>query len=894
MSLDIRQLGIFMSLLTNRMNKLITYIHNMIKRVFLSGLYIIFSGLLILPVVAQEVISKKGYQDPPEAIKKMILAPRHENVTLSNLSPDKAWFLNLKNDGIVTVERLGLPYINLAGVQIDTIANRARSLTTGSMAGLELIPATGGTPRPIPVPSGARITSPRWSPDGKRIAFFAHFKDATHIYVVTAATGRSVKITPRPVLATMNTSFEWSGNGKYILTILIPEKRAPKPKQYINDNHIRVRITNEGKTTIRTARHLLEDTWEENLFEYYTTGQITRITVDNPRQLKNVGKPGIYSSLSFSPDGNYLLVTTTQKPFSNIVPVRYFGTVNELWDIEGKVISMISKKELREGPAPATGTKLPGINPDTTGSPQDSIPKRLFRWRPDGNGISYLMQDPATPPSSSDSTNTPNDATHNNTNSVTSQKQQNQAKTTDRVPRKDKVYHWLPPYGEDDIKIIYENDNLIENLEYSEECEIIFITETSGGQTQLSAVNLDEPEKKYTIYKYKKSEFYTNPGSLMTKTSEKNGERVAFMSTDKRHIYLSGTQYYKDWQDKAPQSFVDRIEITTGEKNRVFESSPGLHERISTVFDHDFRKVIISREAPTVIADQYLKDMESGKEYQLTNNIDYMPDVTAANYQRIEIQRNDGIKFFADVWLPKDWNGEKLPAVFWFYPRNYDDQESFDKSKRSTNINSFRSTGIRSWKIFTTLGYAFIEPDFPIIGSPDRMNDFYVPDIRKNWAAILDALDEKGIIDRSRLGIGGHSYGAFSTANSMIHTPYFKAGIAGSGNYNRTLTPMTFQSEKRLLWDARETYLEMSPLLYADRLNGALLMYHGEDDNNEGTWLINSERMFMALNGLDKPAALYIYPYEDHTPAGLETQLDMWARWIDWFEFYVKEKGGKQ
>jgi dipeptidyl aminopeptidase/acylaminoacyl peptidase len=173
------------------------------------------------------------------------------------------------------------------------------------------------------------------------------------------------------------------------------------------------------------------------------------------------------------------------------------------------------------------------------------------------------------------------------------------------------------------------------------------------------------------------------------------------------------------------------------------------------------------------------------------------------------------------------------------------------------------------------------------------MNDFFVPDIQKNWAAIIDILSEKGFIDRSRLALGGHSYGAFGTANSMIHTPFFKAGIAGDGAYNRTLTPMSFQSERRVLWEARETYLTMSPLLWAERLTGALLMYHGGDDNNVGTWLINSERMFMALNGLDKPASLYIYPYEDHGPAGKETQLDMWARWVAWLDFYVKNAGKK-
>lgn len=848
------------------------------KNVLRFGLLFWLAAMIAAPAMAQEVIPKKGYQDPPDAIKKMVLAPRHENVSLGNLSPDGAWFLNTKSDGMVTVERLGTPYMNLGGVQVDTIAGRSRSLTTGGSVGMELIPVGGGAAKVIPIPAGARISSPRWSPDGKRIAYFAHFRDASHIYVATVATGKSVKITPRPVLATMQTSFEWSGDGKYILTMLVPEKREPKPKQYITDNHLRVRVTNEGKTSLRTVLHLLEDTWEESLLEYYITGQIVRITVENPKQIKNVGKPGMYSGLSFAPDGNYLRVNTTVRPFSNIVPVSSFGNVSELWDIDGKVISEISKRELREGSAPATG---PVTDPDAAAPSQEREPsKRSLRWRPDGQGMSYLMQDPAPARRPADSTATPAD--------TAARPRQGQAQ-----PRKDKVYQWLPPYGESDVKVIYENDTQIGSLDYSDDCRILFMTETVSGQSHLFAVFLDDPGKKHTIYKYRSSDFYANPGSLMSKTAEESGERVILMSSDKKYVYLSGTQYFKEWAEKAPRPFVDKFEITTGQKTRIFESSPSFFERVSLPLDPDFNKFIITREAPTVIADQYLKDIKAGTEVKLTNNIDFMAEVTAARFERIEIVRNDGIKFSASVWLPKDWNGERLPTVFWFYPSEFTDQESIDRGKRSTNINSFRSTGVRSWKIFTTLGYAFVEPDFPIVGPSGRMNDFYVPDTQKNWAAILDALDAKGIIDRGRLGLGGHSYGAFSTANSMIYTPYFKAGIAGDGAYNRTLTPMTFQSERRNLWDARETYLEMSPLLYADRLNGALLMYHGGDDNNVGTWLINSERMFMALNGLGKPAALFIYPYEDHGPAAKETQLDMWARWIDWFDFYVKNAGKK-
>jgi dipeptidyl aminopeptidase/acylaminoacyl peptidase len=194
-------------------------------------------------------------------------------------------------------------------------------------------------------------------------------------------------------------------------------------------------------------------------------------------------------------------------------------------------------------------------------------------------------------------------------------------------------------------------------------------------------------------------------------------------------------------------------------------------------------------------------------------------------------------------------------------------------------------------EFLTLLGYAVVQPDAPITGAEGRMNDNYVHDLRSNLSAVIDQLDREGIIDRERLGIGGHSYGAFSTVNAMVHTPFFKAGIAGDGAYNRTLTPLGFQSERRDFWQARETYLAMSPFLYANNLTGALLMYHGIDDQNVGTSPINSERLFHALDGLGKKAALYMYPYEDHGPATLETNLDLWARWVEWLEVHVKNPG---
>ncbi len=256
------------------------------------------------------------------------------------------------------------------------------------------------------------------------------------------------------------------------------------------------------------------------------------------------------------------------------------------------------------------------------------------------------------------------------------------------------------------------------------------------------------------------------------------------------------------------------------------------------------------------------------------------------------VTRADGITFPVSVMLPPGYQkGTKLPAIFWFYPREFTDQEAIDRPDRTFNKNAFQSFGTRSTQFFVRLGYAVVVDTpgaIPIVGPNGQENNNYVNDLRNNLSAIIDELERRSLIDRTRLAIGGHSYGAFTTVNAMVHTPFFKAGIAGDGAYNRTLTPIGFQNERRDLWEAPNVYLGMSPFLYANNLTGALLMYHNLGDQNVGTDPTNSMRLFHALNGLGKTAALYLYPLEDHGPVARETLLDLWARWAAWLDKYVK------
>jgi len=299
---------------------------------------------------------------------------------------------------------------------------------------------------------------------------------------------------------------------------------------------------------------------------------------------------------------------------------------------------------------------------------------------------------------------------------------------------------------------------------------------------------------------------------------------------------------------------------------------------------------VISHETPTEAPNAFYVDTKGGARVKLTDNVDAIPEVTQAIRKRLWATRPDGVRFEVDVTLPRDYKeGTKLPGLIWFYPTEVSTQQAYDEGRQGTNINRFPQVGPRSAEIWTTQGYVVIQPQaIPVFGPEGRMNDHYIDELRDGLAATINTVVEAGYLDRDRVGLWGHSYGAFSTVNAMTHTKWFKAGIAGDGMYNRSLTPYGFQNERRDFWQAQSVYLQMSPFFYADQLSGALLMYHQTEDQNVGTDPISSIRMFHALLGQGKTAALFMYPYEDHGPATKETDLDQWARFVAWFDIYVK------
>lgn len=855
---------------------------------------------------AADPITAEGYITPPEAIAKLVNAPRETNVTYASPSPgSRKYFMRTVGDGLPSLQLVGKAHYNLGGLQIDQHANRERSMTMRSAAGLEVTDWATGKKIPVSVPAGARVSSPSWSPDGTQIAFLALFPDATHIYLADPATGKSRALTAKSLLATAVTDFAWSADGKTIVTILVPDTRGAEPKESVIATGPMVRTNENNKIKTRTYADLVMSPFEKDLLEYLITGQLAVVDTKS-RAVRKVGAPGIIRALKPSPDGQYFRVTYVDKPFSYILPVSSFGTSDVIIDGTGKRVTELSKRPLREGEEPADPADPRPAAPAGGGLGRQAADtgRRNIDWHPYATGLLYAQIAPAAPVNGAGTG--ARTGAGAGTGAAAAPARLDSAAL---ARRPDRLMQWLPPFAAGSATTLYETPNRISAVRFSDNGRVMFISETGTAGATETAIFLDENNAKFTVIAPRArggrggadssaarpaapqggrgggggSSLVTRPGS--------RGVPIVVVSTDGKSVYTQGSTP-DTTSGRMPRVNVERIDIRTGIRTRLYESSGDILESISAPLDDDFSRVIVQREGPAIVPQSYVLDVATKQVTQLTNNRDLMPEISNTIKKNVTARRADGYTFNIKVTLPADYKeGTRLPAMFWFYPREFDNQAAYDRSgvAAAGRENRFPTYGPRSLAFLVTQGYAVIEPDAPIFASEGVLpNDNYVVDLRNDLVAIIDALDTLNIIDRQRLGIGGHSYGAFSAVNAMVHTPFFKAGIAGDGAYNRTLTPNGFQSERRDLWQGRQTYLDMSPFLYANQLNGALLMYHSSEDQNVGTNPINSTNMFHALQGQGKTTSLYVYPYEDHGPIAKETVLDQWARWVAWLDKYVK------
>ena len=793
----------------------------------------------------------------PDATVQDLFATDPNYATLDHISPDGDHFVVPLSTELSTLAEVGEETLRLGMLEIRARTDRPWHLDIYGLYGFRFYSLSERAFVDVDLPEGIYVSDLMWSPDGSRLAFLAHLEERTEVWIAETSDGSVTPAGDSHVITSIGTSsrgqgsapsrmLQWTPSGS-VLTLAAPADRGSPPSSPALPSGPTIRHTRAEATPTRTMPFLLEDEHGADMFEYYTRSQIVELAPG--RSPRAVGEPGMYESLSSSPDGRHVIATRLARPFSYIASYTSFPRVTEVIEVEsGDVLATLEERELREsarGGGPGGG--------GSGGDPRD------WTWRPDGSGISYLQRAEAEDGGEGDD------------------------------DRPDRIMLRRAPFGDGDAEVVATSDDRISGVTYSADGRHAFADVRRDGDAGLVhyALGGADPEGHTLVPFHDPADAVELPGDLLTARTG-NGLEYAWVSAGGESAYLRGDGLKEDFR---PQPFVDRLSIPDGATERLFEGSRDSFDRPLVPLDADLERMVVSREGKNTFPDSHLWTRDGGME-NLTRNVDPFPQLTAARRIDFEFTRRDGLEIQGRVSLPVDYvDGTRVPAVFWTYPREYRSEDDFDNATiRARNHNAYTNlTWLRWSDIWLTQGYAIVYPDIPIVG--ENYNDYYISNMVDGMYAAIRAVDALGVVDMDRIGHGGHSYGAFATANFLAHTPFFKAGIAGDGAYNRSLTPMGFQAEPRDIWEAPHVYMEMSPFFKADQINTPLLLYHGADDNNSGTYPIQSRRMIQALTGLGKTAALFEYPFESHTPRAIENNLDMWARWIDWFDRYVKGAG---
>ncbi|MEZ4416571.1 MAG: prolyl oligopeptidase family serine peptidase [Gemmatimonadota bacterium] len=792
------------------------------------------------------------YVLPNDQIQRLFATDKNF-VDLTNLGPDGNHFLIPHQTELSTLERMGEPTLRMAELEIRPHVDRNWNLDTYGVDGLRIFSLARAAYRTVQLPAGALLSDLMWSPAGDKVAYLLHGRQQTEVWVAESATGASRRWSDVRIMTTLATSaqgqgerasdmVQWTPEGT-LLTLAAPTGRGAPPAEPTVPSGPFMRTSDSERTPNPTYPFLLRDPHDADLFEYYTTSQIVEVSAGGrPRAL---GAPGMYERISLSPDGRYILATRIVRPFSFITSYRGFPRVTEVLDRQGSVIATLSATELRE--ASGRAARNGGNNGP-----------RGWSWRPEGALLTYLQRAPAAEDPSDRSASRP-----------------------------DRVYQLAPPFDTAHAQLLGESDDPIQSVLFSQGGAHMFAQVTRNGQRGLLHWPLTAeggPVRHMIIDWWDSESPIENPGEPWTGRTS-NGIEYARITSNGRAVLVRGPGWADDLR---PTPFVDHVALADGMVNRVFQGSKESFDQPLVTLDADGSRLIVRRESVNDFPDSFLWTLGDHWD-NLTNNVDPFPAITAAKRVDFEFERRDGLKMRGRISLPVDYvEGTRVPAIFWTYPREYRTEKAYRAATlEGRNLNAYTPLSWLRWSdIWLTQGYALVYPDIPIVG--ENYNDFYIADMVDDMYAAVRAVEKSGYIDIDRIGHGGHSYGAFATANFLAHTPFFKAGIAGDGAYNRSLTPMGFQAEPRDIWEAPHVYLEMSPFFKADQIDTPLLMYHGGDDNNTGTFPIQSERFMQALQGLGKTAELYIYPFESHTPRAIENELDRWARWVAFFDRYVK------
>ena len=788
-----------------------------------------------LGAAAADGSAQDGYRMPPEEIVRILDAPPPPFV---NVSPDGEWIVLTGRRSMPSIEDMAQPMLRLGGRRINPATTGVFGPSTGRNPGLtttlSVMNVSDGSQRPVDAPEGGWGV-PRFAPGGDRFAVTRTVSDGIELWIGSVSAASARRLIDERVNGVRGAPCDWITGGSELLCTLVPSGRGPSPMAPPVPGGPVIQEA-EGRTApVRTYQDLIEDSHGAALYEYYATSQPALVDAEDGG-VRTLAEPGIWD-LSASPSGAYILAERTVRPFSYLVPDSRFPKELQVWSREGEVVAQVASLPL------ADGAPIGGVEEGPRG----------HRWMPGEDHTLMWVE-------ALDGGDPRAEAEH-----------------------RDRVMGLAAPFDGDAAEVTRTALRYAGLARGEDGLALLTESRRRSNTVRTWQIDVDGGAEPRLIWERNSQDRYSDPGTPVTRRAE-NGESLIVQDGD--WIFLTGAGA----SDTGDHPFLDRMNLATGASERLFQAAPGSYESVVAMLDDDGRRILTQYETPLDPPNYFVRDTRSEDRRQLTRFENPHPQLSGVTRQFVTYEREDGVQLSGTLYLPADYEeGTRLPTIVWAYPREYSNPDVAGQVRGSPS--RFTRVGGASHLFFLTQGYAVFDgPTMPIIGE-ETPNDTYVEQLVSSAAAAVDKVVDMGVTDRDRVGVGGHSYGAFMTANLLAHSDLFQAGIARSGAYNRSLTPFGFQNERRTFWEAGDVYFAMSPFMHADDINEPMILIHGEADNNSGTFPVQSRRMFHALKGNGGTARLVMLPHESHGYRGRESVMHAVAEMIEWMDRYVKNAG---
>ena len=793
---------------------------------------------LVIPISAE-----LAYQKPSKEILDILNAPATPTL---GVNPARTYASLSQSERYPSIAEVSQPMLRLAGMRINPRTNGLH-LAPSSFS-ITLVRLADGVKIPVSLPPNARAGSLRWSGDGKQFAFANSTATGIELWVGDPTTGKTRNIDGLKLNAVLGDPIDWMPDNRTLLVKAIPSGRGSAPAEATVPVGPSVQESLGKAGPVPTYEDMLKNPHDEDLYEYYASAQLAKVDAATGA-ITRLGQPGLFEAVTPSPDGLNILVTREHRPFSYLHPAREFPKEVEIWNPSGAMVYKVASLPLPER------VPLGGVE----------VGPRQFHW---------IVNQPA---------------------SLMWVEALDGGNPKEKVPHRDRLLAIKSPFKGEPSEI-FKTEQRFTGIQFGKNFALV---EDYDRNTRILRTLEIDPTKPSAdaklVWSRNQQDRYKDPGRPVERLSlggrggfgfpggGGGGESILVQSGDT--ILLIG-------QGASPQGdrpFLDRYNLATGQSERLFHSAETSYETVDAVLDEQGTRFITRRESPTEPPNFYLHNGASEK--ALTDFKDATPQLRRIKKQLVTYQRPDGVPLSFNLYLPPDYKpGTRLPAVLWAYPREFNDADT--AGQVSGSLQRFTTIAGYSELFFLLEGYAVLDDAaMPVVGTPETVNNTYVEQIVADAKAAIDKAAEMGVVDPDRVGVGGHSYGAFMTANLLTHSNLFRAGIAESGAYNRTLTPFGFQTERRSFWEAQDIYLKMSPFLLADKIKVPVLLIHGEADDNTGTFPIQSERMYEAIRGNGGIVRLVFLPDEAHGYRAKETiEHVLWEK-SRWFDKYVKNAG---